>query len=91
MRPDNLSILSVVIIPQNIILKVNLRKHRIKSEQNVWLQNACQLKKMPNLKVENYVFGGFTEDYSWEGSLSDSSEEMAPRGKGGAGIYRSFA
>ena len=49
-------------------------------------------KKMQNLKVENYVlFGRFSEDLSPEDSLSDRSEEVLQRGKGGARIHRSFA
>ena len=45
---------------------------------------------MHNLKVGNYVlFSGFSEDLSPEDSLSDHSEGLLQRGKGGAGIYRS--
>ena len=47
---------------------------------------------MHNLKVENYAsFGGLAEDLSPGGSLSDSSEGLLWRGKGGARIYSSFA
>ena len=46
---------------------------------------------MHNLKVDSYVlFGELTEDYSLGDHLSDSSEELLQRGKGGAMIYRSF-
>ena len=39
---------------------------------------------MHNLKVENSVlFGGLTEDSSPAGSLSDGSEGLLRRGKGG--------
>ena len=33
---------------------------------------------MYNLYVENFVFGGFTKDNTWEGSLLDNSEELFP-------------
>ena len=43
---------------------------------------------MNNLKVENFVlFGGIFEDLS----LSDRSEGLLQRDKGGARIYSSFA
>ena len=45
---------------------------------------------MYNLQVENFVFGGFTKDHSWEGSLLDNSEELFPNGKGETRTYRSF-
>ena len=46
---------------------------------------------MCNPKVENYVLlGRQTEDLGPEDSLSDSSEGLLPKGKGGAGIYRRF-
>ena len=49
------------------------------------------MKKMRNEKVENYaLFGGLAEDLSPGDSLSDSSEGLFRRGKGGARIYRSF-
>ena len=45
---------------------------------------------MHNLKVEKYIlFLDLTEDYNPGGSLSECSEELFPRGKGGAKIYRS--
>ena len=51
----------------------------------------CQLKKMYNLKAENYVlFGELAEDLSSGGSLSGSSEGQLLRCMGGARIYRSF-
>ena len=34
---------------------------------------------MHNLKVENYIFGDFTEDYSQDGSLLDNSKELSPK------------
>ena len=47
---------------------------------------------MHNLKVENSVlFGGLTEDSSPAGSLSDGSEGLLRRGKGGDRMNRSFA
>ena len=47
---------------------------------------------MHNLEVENYVlFGEFSEDVSLEDSLSDCSEGLFQRGKGGTRMYRSFA
>ena len=50
----------------------------------------CPLKELHNLKVENHVlFSRFSEDLSLEGSLSDSSERLLRRGKGGA-VYMSF-
>ena len=48
---------------------------------------------MHNLKVENYgLLSGLSEDLGVGdgGSLSDSSEGLLPRGKGGARIQRSF-
>ena len=46
---------------------------------------------MHNLKVENYVlFCGLAEDLSPGDSLSDSSEGLLLRGKGGTRVYRSF-
>ena len=43
------------------------------------------MKKIHNLKVENYVlFSRLSEDLSLEHSLSDSSEQLLQRGKGGA-------
>jgi len=46
---------------------------------------------MHNLKVESSVlFGGLSEDSSPGGSLSNSSEGLLCKGKGGAKIYRSF-
>ena len=46
---------------------------------------------MHNLKVENYVlFGRLAKDLSLGGSLSDSSEGLLLRGKGGARMHRSF-
>ena len=53
----------------------------------------CQLKKKKhNLKVENYVlFDGQNWELKPTGcSLSDSSEGLLQRGKGGARIFRSF-
>ena len=48
-------------------------------------------KQNPRPKGENYVlFGGLPEDLSLGYSLSDSSEGLLRRGKGGARIYRSF-
>ena len=45
-----------------------------------------RLEKMHDLKAENYVlFGGHTVD-----TLSDHSEGLLQRGKGGASIYKSF-
>ena len=53
---------------------------------------SVRWKKMHNLKVENSVlFGGLTEDSSLAGSLSDSSEGLLRRGKGGDRMNRSFA
>ena len=47
-------------------------------------------KKKSNLKVENYaLFGGFLRISSPEDSFSDCSEELLPRGRGVAKIYRS--
>ena len=41
-------------------------------------------KKMHNLKAENYVlFGGLTEDYNLGYKISESSEGLFRRGKGG--------
>ena len=34
---------------------------------------------MHNVKVENYVFGDFTEDHSQEGSLLDNSKELSQK------------
>ena len=46
---------------------------------------------MHNLKVRNYVlFGGHAEDFSPGDSLSNASEGLFQRGKGGARIYKSF-
>ena len=46
---------------------------------------------MNNLKGASYVlFGDLTEDYSSGDTLSNISEELFLRGKGGARIYRSF-
>ena len=46
---------------------------------------------MYDLKVENYVlFSGHTEDVSPGDRLSDGSEGLFRRGKGGARIYREF-
>ena len=59
------------------------------------MKNACyicEVKKLHNLKVENYfLFGGFSEDLSQEDSLSDRFGGLLQRGKGGARIYTSFA
>ena len=47
---------------------------------------------MYNLEVENYVlFEGIFEDLNLEDSLSDSSEGLLCRSKGGARINRSSA
>ena len=47
--------------------------------------------KLHNLKVENYIlFGRYTEDFSPGDSLSNSSENVFSRSKGGARIYRRF-
>ena len=56
------------------------------------LASWCWLKKkIYKLKVENYVlFSGQTEDLSPGHSLSDSSEGMLQKGKGGAKVYTSF-
>ena len=57
-----------------------------------WSMGYCELKKMHNVEVENYVFfGGIFEDLSPEDILSDRSEELLQGGKGGARIYKSFA
>lgn len=54
-------------------------------------EHSVNWKEMHNLKVVNCVlFGGLSEDPSLEGSLSDSSEGLFQRDKGGAGIYRSL-
>ena len=46
---------------------------------------------MHDLKAENYVlFGGHIEDSSPVDTLSNHSEGLLQRGKGGASIYRSF-
>ena len=51
----------------------------------------CRLKKTHSLKIENYVlFGRQTEDLSPVDSLSDGSEGLLWRSKGGARIYRNF-
>ena len=48
-------------------------------------------KKCTILKVENCVlFSRFSEDLSLEDSLSDSSEGLFQRSKGGKRIYRGF-
>ena len=48
-------------------------------------------KKVHYLKVENYVsLGRISEDLNPEGSLSDRSEGVLQRGKGGAKMHRSF-
>lgn len=48
-------------------------------------------KKMHNLKVGQYIlFLDLTEDYDPGDSLSECSEELFPRGKGGARKYRHF-
>ena len=47
-------------------------------------------KKMHSLKVEYYVLFGKSEDLCLGCSLSDSSETLLPRGKGGDRIHRSF-
>ena len=48
-------------------------------------------KKKHNLKGESYVlFGGLSEDSSQEDSLSDSSEGLFQKGRGGARVHRSF-
>ena len=47
---------------------------------------------MRNLKVENSVlFGALSENSCLGGSLSDSSERLFPRDKGGARTNRSSA
>ena len=51
----------------------------------------CQLKKMHNLKVENYgSLSRHTEDVSPEDSLSDHSEALLWSGKGAARTNRNF-
>ena len=46
---------------------------------------------MHNLKVENYILcGKLIENYSLGDSLSESSEEMVQRGKGGARALTNF-
>ena len=46
---------------------------------------------MHDLKAESYVlFGGHTEDSHPVDTLSNHSAGLLQRGKGGAGIYRSF-
>lgn len=54
--------------------------------------NLCQQRrKMHNLKVENYILcGKLIENYSLGDSLSESSEEMVQRGKGGARALTNF-
>ena len=54
--------------------------------------NLCQQRrKMRNLKVENYILcGKLIENYSLGDSLSESSEEMVQRGKGGARALTNF-
>ena len=48
-------------------------------------------RKIYNLKFASSVlFRDHTEDYSLGDSLSDSSEELLQRGKGGARIHRRF-
>ena len=61
---------------------INLRQYK----------SPCyQLKKMPNLEVEDYVLlGRHTEELSSGDSLSESSEGLFWRGKGGTRIYRSL-
>ena len=39
-------------------------------------------KKMYNLEVENCFIWGFLRTITWDGSLSDSSEELFQRGRG---------
>ena len=52
--------------------------------------NCCLGIKESNLKVENYaLFRGFLRISSPEDSFSDCSEELLPRGRGVAKIYRS--
>ena len=47
---------------------------------------------MQNLKVKNHVlFRGISEDLSPEDRLSDRSEGVLQRDKGGVRIYKSFA
>lgn len=44
---------------------------------------------MHNLKVASSVlFGGLTENYDLRDNLSDRFEELLPRSKGGARMYR---
>ena len=53
---------------------------------------VCRLKKMHNLKVENYVlYNGLTDDLNQRDSFSDSSEGLFRRGKGGARYIEVFA
>ena len=80
-------------------MPVASRKQKQKQKQNTSfkclrgknLVRDCPLKKMHNLKFENYaLFSGHAEDLSLEDSLSYSSEGLFQRGNGGARIYRSF-
>ena len=57
-------------------------------QQLPWKPYICWLKKMHNLKTENYVlFCRQTEDLSLGDSLSDGSDGLLQRDKGGAKIY----
>lgn len=46
---------------------------------------------MHNVKVENYVFGDFTEDHSQEGSLLDNSKELSQKVMEDPGFIGVFA
>ena len=57
-------------------------------QQLPWKPYICWLKKMHNLKTENYVlFGRQAEDLSLGDSLSDGSDRLLQRDKGEARIY----
>ena len=59
--------------------------------QNIRANGVCQVKKMHNPEVENYIgFGRFSEDLSPEDSFSDSCERLLRRGKAGGRIYKSL-
>ena len=46
---------------------------------------------MHNLKVENYIFGDFTENHSQEGSLLENSKELSQKVTEDPGFIGVFA
>ena len=52
-------------------------------------EGKYQLKTLPNIRAVSFNLGGGDppEDYSQGDSLSDSSEELLQRGRGGTKLY----